>query len=296
MKPDVKCGLCILEWVYGRAIAQNGNKDIPQLFKNIARLLSHEIKASANMGVLCNQAVELIYEFVTPQSDFWEGIKQETNEYVAGLLPQAKLYINKARTSSGRFKRACFLAAAGNVSPMGAPTGGKAFAFPEALAIMDGTGPLPVVIGDVYQAALQSRHIFYVTDNAGEIGFDSLLVAQLKEMGKHVTVAVKEPAYFEDATRVDAVFYNLDRTADKVVTVNKVFVPGKGNSAADRAFRESDLVISKGTGNYDALRGETQGKPALYLLKIKCDPVARGMGIREGRFVVKLDSASTLKT
>jgi uncharacterized protein with ATP-grasp and redox domains len=289
MKPDIKCGLCILEWVYGRAIAQNRKKDIPPLFKNIARLLSHEIGPSANMGVLCNRAVDLIYEYVPPQSDFWEGIKGETNRYVKGLLPQAEAYVNKARTPQGKLQRACALAATGNVSPMGAPVAGKAFAFPEALAIMAGKGPMPAVVGDVYQAVLQSRRVFYVTDNAGEIGFDTLLVAQLKEMGKDVTLVVKEPAYFEDATRADAVFYNLNRTADRVVAVNKVFVPGKGKSAADRAFRQSDLVISKGTGNYDALRGETQGKPALYLLKIKCDPVARDMGISEGRFVVKLD-------
>jgi uncharacterized protein with ATP-grasp and redox domains len=289
MKPDIKCGLCILEWVYGRAIAQNRKKDIPPLFKNIARLLSHEIGPSANMGVLCNRAVDLIYEYVPPQSDFWEGIKGETNRYVKGLLPQAEAYVNKARTPRGKLQRACALAATGNVSPMGAPVAGKAFVFPEALAIMAGKGPMPAVVGDAYQAALQSRRVFYVTDNAGEIGFDTLLVAQLKEMGKDVTLVVKEPAYFEDATRADAVFYNLNRTADRVVAVNKVFVPGKGKSAADRAFRQSDLVISKGTGNYDALRGETQGKPALYLLKIKCDPVARDMGISEGRFVVKLD-------
>lgn len=289
MKPDIKCGLCLLEWVYGRAIAQNRDKDIPQLFKNIARLLSHEMRASANLGVLCNKAVDLIYEFVAPQSDFWEGIKRETNDYVKGLLPQAEAYVNKARTARGKFQRACSLAATGNVSPMGAPAGGKAFSFPEALAIMAGKGLLPVFIGDVYKAASQSRHVFYVTDNAGEIGFDTLLVSQLKEMGKDVTVAVKEPAYFEDATRADAVFFNLNRRADKIVTVNKVFVPGNGQSAADRAFRRSDLVISKGTGNYDALRGETQGKPAIYLLKIKCDQIARDMGIREGGFVVKLD-------
>ena len=247
MKPDIKCGLCLLEWVYGRAIAQSGNKDIPRLFKNIAQLLSHEMQASANLGVLCNKAVDVIYQFVPPQSDFWEGIKGETNDYVKGLLPQANSYVNKARTHRGKFQRACSLAATGNVSPMGAPVGGKAFAFPEALAIMAGKGPTPVVIGDGYTAASQSTHVFYVTDNAGEIGFDTLLVSQLKEMGKHVTVVVKEPAYFEDATRADAVFFNLNHLADEVVTVNKVFVPGNGTSAADRAFRESDLVISKGT-------------------------------------------------
>lgn len=290
MKPDLKCGLCIMEWVYGRATAQNRGKDIPQLFKNIVRLLAHEIGASANIGALCNQAVDLVYEFIPPQSDFWEGIKGATNKYAQGLLPQAEAYVNKAKTPQGKFQRACALAAAGNVSPLGAPMADKAFAFPEALAIMAGDAPLPVFSGDVYKAALQSRQVFYVTDNAGEIGLDTLLISRLQEMGKNVTLVVKEPAFFEDATVADAEFFNLNHLADKVVTVNKVFVPGKGKSDADRAFRQSDLVISKGTGSYEALRGETRGKPAIYLLKIKCDPVARDVGIKEGRFVVKLDT------
>lgn len=289
MKPDINCGICLLEWVYGRAIAQHGGKDMPRLFQNIVHLLSHTMEPAVNLGFLCNEAVDLIDAFVAPPSDFWEGIKRETNNYVKGLLPQAEAYVNKARTPQGKFQRACSLAATGNVSPMGAPAGGKAFSFPEALAIIAGNGPLPLFVGDAYKAASQSSHVFYVTDNAGEIGFDTLLVSQIKEMGKHVTVAVKEPAYFEDATQADAVFFNLHSLADRVVTVNKVFVPGKGKTAADRAFLRSNLVISKGTGNYDALRGETPGKPAIFLLKIKCDPIARDLGIAKGRFVVKLD-------
>ena len=290
MKPDLKCGLCILEWVYGRAIPQNRHKDIPELFKNIAQLLSHKINASANLGYLCNQAVDLIYQFVPPQSDFWSEIKQETNDYVKGLLPQAEAYIQQGGTPQKKFQRACSLASFGNVSPMGAPAGGESFAFPEALAFMTGRGRAPLFIGDAYAAALRSHRVFYTTDNAGEIGFDTLLVSLLKEMGLYVTVTVKEPDFFEDATPADAAFFNLNRLADNVISVNKVFVPGKGRSVADQAFLRSDLVISKGTGSYEALRGETRGKPAIFLLKIKCEPVARDLGIREGRFVVKLDA------
>ena len=278
-----------MEWVYGRTIAQNSNEDIPQLFKNISHLLSREISASANMGALCNKAVDLIYDFVTPQSDFWDSIKGATNEFVKGLLPQAEAFINQSKTVQGKFQRACALAATGNVSPLGAPLAGKAFAFPEAIGIMDGTGRLPTFVGDAYAAVRQSQRVLYVTDNAGEIGFDTLLVSRLKDMGKNVTVVVKEPSFFEDATLADAIFFNLNSIADRIVAVNKVFVPGKDRSTVDRAFRQSDLIISKGTGNFEALFGETKGKSALYLLKIKCESVSRLTNIREGRFVVILD-------
>jgi hypothetical protein len=287
VKPDVKCGLCILEWVYGRTVSQNKNKDIPQLYRNITKLLVHNINGSTNMGAICNDAVDLIYEFVTPQSAFWDSLKQKTNEYVTTLLPKAQAYINKAKTTKTRVERAFYLAATGNVAPMGVPSG--AFTFPEAIDIMEGKGALPVLIGNVYEAVDKASAVLYVTDNAGEIGFDSLLISMLKEMGKKVTVVVKEPAYFEDATIEDARFYGLDHIADKVVTVNKVFVPGKKKSLANQAFRKSDLIISKGTGNYDALRGETNGKAAIFLLKIKCDPIAKDTGVNEGKFLVKLD-------
>lgn len=288
MKPDVKCGLCILEWVYGRTISQNRNKDIPPLFKNIAKLLVHETNAASNLGYICNKAVDLSYEFVTPQSPFWDDLKQKTNAYVKTLLPKAQAYIDKAKTPKEKLERAFSLAATGNVAPMGAPSG--AFTFPELMAMVEGKGPAPVLKGNVYEAVKHATNVLYVTDNAGEIGFDSLLISMLKEMGLKVTVVVKEPAYFEDATMEDALFYGLDGIADKVVTANKVYVPGKGKTSADRAYRKSDLLIVKGTGNYDALRGETKGKAAIFLLKIKCDPIAKDTGVNEGNFIVKLDN------
>jgi hypothetical protein len=287
VKPDVKCGLCLLEWVYGRTVSQNKNSDIPQLYKSITKLLVHNINSSTNLGAICNDAVDLIYDFVTPRSPFWDKLKHETNEYVKKLLPKAQAYIEKARTAKTRLERAFFLAATGNVAPMGVPSG--AFTFPEALDIIEGRGPLPTVQGNVFEAVRNAKNVLYVTDNAGEIGFDSLLITLLKKMGSKVTLVVKEPAYFEDATMEDAAFYGLDRIADKVVTVNKVFVPGKERSPANQAFRKSDLVIVKGTGNYDALRGNTDGKAAIFLLKIKCDPIAKDTGVNEGKFVVRLD-------
>jgi uncharacterized protein with ATP-grasp and redox domains len=287
VKPEAKCGLCILEWVYGRTVSQNKNKDIPQLFKNITKLMVHKIDSSTNLAAICNDAVDLIYEFVTPRSPFWDKLKQKTNEYVKTLLPKAQAYIEKAKTPKTRLERAMYLAATGNVAPMGAPSG--AFTFPELMEMIEGKGPTPVLRGNAYEAALNASRVLYVTDNAGEIGFDSLLISMLKAMGKSVTVVVKEPAYFEDATMEDALFYGLDRIADKVVTVNKVFMPGKDKSPVNQAFRKSDLIIVKGTGNYDALRGETDGKAAIFLLKIKCDPIAKDIGVNEGKFVVKLD-------
>ena len=49
MKPEVQCGLCILEWVYGRAIAPKGNQDMLPLFRAMAELIHREMKPSASV-------------------------------------------------------------------------------------------------------------------------------------------------------------------------------------------------------------------------------------------------------
>ena len=37
------------------------------------------------------------------------------------------------------------------------------------------------------------------------------------------------------------------------------------------------------------MSGETGGKPSVFMLKVKCGPIARETGISEGKVVVKLD-------
>ena len=54
--------------------------DIPLLFKNILHFLSAEITGTPNLGLLCNQAVSLVYEFVPADSDFWKETRRERVE------------------------------------------------------------------------------------------------------------------------------------------------------------------------------------------------------------------------
>ncbi|MBA4418723.1 MAG: hypothetical protein C0392_12565, partial [Syntrophus sp. (in: bacteria)] len=204
MKVDIRCRTCILEWTYGRAICAVNNRQIPELMKDIGLMLAEESNLYANIALLCNRAVEIAYRFVTSESYFWEELKRSANSYVQGLLPRADAYIREGKSAKERFERACFLAAAGNVAPMGVPSIG--FTFDEARAIMEEQGPFPVIIGDAYETSRNARTILYLVDNAGEIGFDGLLIRMLKEMGLKVTIAVKKSAFFEDAIIEDAIF------------------------------------------------------------------------------------------
>jgi hypothetical protein len=127
-----------------------------------------------------------------------------------------------------------------------------------------------------------------VTDNAGEIGFDSLVIREIKELGPKVTLVVKKQTFFEDATMSDARSFHLDELADEVVTVPGFMAPHEIDASLKDLLESTDLVIAKGTGSYEALHGELGIKKAAYLLKIKCKPIARELGMNEGGVIVKL--------
>jgi uncharacterized protein with ATP-grasp and redox domains len=145
------------------------------------------------------------------------------------------------------------------------------------------------VIGDLFGALTGSRHVLYVTDNAGEIGFDSLVIREIKAIGPKVTLVVKKDIFFEDATMDDVYAFGLEELADKIVTVPGFLAPGNIEPSVARIMKASDFVIAKGTGSYESLHGELVGKKAAYMLKIKCKPIARELGMKEGKIIVKVE-------
>ena len=289
MKPLVECAQCILKWTYERAASSANEKQRYELMMAILGVLSREFTPSGNIGFICNRCLDAVSEFILASSPHYNELKVKTNQTVEKLLPAAREFIKKGKRPQDRFERACCLATVGNVSPIGAPSG--AFEFPEAENIMTDTGPLPVVIGDVYRAARDATRVLFLPDNAGEIGFDSLLIEELKEMGLIVTLVVKEDPFFEDATIRDAAHFGLDKLAEDILTTRGVFLPGEGMSSLYDAYGESDLVIAKGVFNFEALNDEVSGKPTIYMLKMKCGPISKKNNVDIGNFIVKLEEA-----
>ena len=289
MKPLVECAQCILKWTYERAASSANERQRYELMRIILDVLSREFMPSGNIGFICNRCLDAVSEFILASSPYYDELKVKTNQAVEKLLPAAREFIKKGERSQDRFERACCMATVGNVSPIGAPSG--AFEFPEAENIMTGTGPLPVVIGDVYGAARDATRVLFLTDNAGEIGLDSLLIEELKEMGLIVTLVVKEDPFFEDATIRDAAHFGLDKLAEDILTTRGVFLPGEGMSSLYDAYGESDLVIAKGVFNFEALNDEVSGKPTIYMLKMKCGPISKKNNVDIGNFIVKLEEA-----
>ena len=62
-----------------------------------------------------------------------------------------------------------------------------------------------------FENALKTHDkVLYLVDNTGEIVFDKLLLAKIREYGLDITIAVKSEPILNDATMVEALDVGLD--------------------------------------------------------------------------------------
>jgi hypothetical protein len=125
----------------------------------------------------------------------------------------------------------------------------------------------------------KTKRILYLADNAGETVFDRLLIEELK---KPVIYAVREKPIINDATREDAYLSGIHEVAEVIST--GCDAPGTILKFCSNEFLEiyknSDLIISKGQGNYEGLSDEP--RPIFFLLKAKCSIIAQDTGVEQG--------------
>jgi hypothetical protein len=275
--------------VYERTASHVPKEERLELIEEVTDAVSRVVNPEANAGALCNRALEAVATGMEMARPFYENFKDQSNERARGLLDAAKGFIHAGGAPREQLERACVLAAASNVAPLSAPSG--VFTFPEAQEIMEGTRQ-GFVFGDVLATLEGARHVLYVADNAGEIGFDSLVIAMIKAMGCKVTLVVKQDPFFEDARMSDVTFFGLDEVVDEVVTMRGFLAPAEATPATAAAYADCDVIVGKGTGAYEALRGETKGKTAIFMLKVKCAPIARETGTGMGTVVVRVEEGA----
>ena len=134
-------------------------------------------------------------------------------------------------------------------------------------------------------AIKKADQIMFISDNAGEIAFDKLLVNRMDK--KKVTYVVKGSAIVNDATMSDAVEVGMDQ----LVTVIDNGAGTQGtllelcSDTFKKAFDDSDLIIAKGQANYETLC-DINDKNFYFLLRAKCNVIAESIGCPQGSFVL----------
>ena len=150
---------------------------------------------------------------------------------------------------------------------------------------------------DIYKA----RSILFIADNAGEIVLDRLLIEwmikNLKQTG--ISFCVRGSSTVSDAIMNDAEEHILGKLPQMALSRMRLIDTGNDIPGADpvsasedfkKAFNESDIVISKGQGNFEVLEGATDSKGKTkniyFLLKTKCSPIARYISAKRGSLIL----------
>ncbi len=214
--------------------------------------------------------------------DPYERVKKRDLDLALGLYPKIKQYVEGAEDSC--LYRALKAAAIGNALDSGVGIrcniGGG---LEEELA-------KPFVLSDVplFRERLDTaKTLLIIGDNTGETVFDRLLLEQLP--GFEIAYAVRSAPIINDATMKDALASGLDRHA-RIIS-SGCDSPGVLLDECTGEFLDifygSDIVISKGQGNFETLSGEKLERDVFFLLKVKCPVVSKIIDVDSNEYVFK---------
>lgn len=116
----------------------------------------------------------------------------------------------------------------------------------------------------------KGKRLLYLTDNAGEIGFDRVFAEQLQKAYPHlqITFCVRGGPAQNDATREDAAAVGIPfpviDNGNTVAGTDLALLSAEAKAALDAA----DVIISKGQGNAETLLG--CGYNIYYAFLVKC--------------------------
>jgi uncharacterized protein with ATP-grasp and redox domains len=233
--------------------------------------------------------IQGIISHATGIADPYRQLKRQYNDVALALVSELQPLVSKAEDP---LLMAIRLAIAGNIVDFGVDNSfSLEQAVQESLTVDFAINDYPE-----FQTQLETANtILYLGDNTGEIVFDKLLVEELLHLGKQVTFAVRGNPVINDATLEDARYVGLTQLVE-VITPGGT-LPGTLLSEASpefqRLFQSADLVISKGQGNFEGL--SEVSRPIFFLLKAKCTPIAKALGVAPGAMIFYCPQAKNSK-
>ena len=228
--------------------------------------------------------VHRIVRSVAKEKDPYKKVKKKSNDLVLTMYPALK---SKVEKSADPLRTAIRLAIAVNIIDFG-PL--QEFNLEKTIKevlkkkfAIDDYEKLKENLKD-------AKTLLFFTDNAGEIGFDKLLVETFLKARRFekISFVVKGGPIINDATLEDAAYVGLcDLPNVEFLNLSNGEAgtgPERTSREVQRWIRNYDLVISKGQGNYEGL---SENNGLFFLLMAKCPVIASDLGVEVGDIVLK---------
>jgi len=277
MKTYLDCIPCFMQQALraGRIATSDENK-LKQILDKTGEMVKtismHDTPAETGMMVYH------IVKEVTGVYDPYKDIKQQHIIETKSIYPELEKLV---ADSDDRLLTAIKIAIAGNIIDLGV---NKEFDIvTDVKNILD--QDFAILDYKAFKKQLRkSNNILYIGDNVGESVFDKILIKELK---KPVKYAVRSIPIINDVTMEDAIASGLEEVAELIDSgcESPGVILDQSTPEFLKLFNKSDLIISKGQGNFEGL--SECNRQVFFLLKAKCPIISNHLGIEEGSIILK---------
>lgn len=279
MRTRLECVPCLVRQALDAARMVSDDESVQeQVVRGALREISG-IDLSLSSPAMGQKIHRLVRE-LSGDPDPYLAAKKRTNRLALDLYPEIR---SRVREASNPLEMAVRMAIAGNVIDFGIGSPIEEDTLRQTVERV-ATAPL---VGDAGAFAGEVKSVgsvLYLTDNAGEIVMDRLLIEELGP--QRVTVAVKGAPVLNDALHADAEAAGLVGLVE--VIDNGSDAPGTILEDCSEAFRQrfsdAGVVIAKGQGNCETLSDVT--RPIWFVLMAKCAVIASDIGCEQGSLVL----------
>ena len=241
-----------------------------------------------NWNTIPPDIADVVFNIIRKESmedDPYRNLKKECNDYAMEMYPELKRIVEQSDTP---LLTAARLAIAGNVIDYGT---GSNFDINKTISRVLEQKFRFDHFSEFVNNLEKAENLVYLTDNAGEIVFDKILLETIMSEYnfRNIFCGVKVTPFINDTTMQDAVYVGIDKM-DGVEIVN-IEVDENRVDHSSKTFpeiiTESNMIISKGQRNFEAL---PDNKKIFFMLLAKCPMIAKELGAEQGDIILKRGS------
>jgi damage-control phosphatase, subfamily I len=219
-----------------------------------------------SIGLMTNAKIQRILKKYAHSGDPYKKEKKKMNLICMDMADEVT---NIIEDSERPFETALRIAIGGNIIDFGQGNNIEAGKIRGAIKQALGQELDNSTISRLKEEIGKAKKILYIGDNTGEIVFDRIFIEKFFPVDRTV-FAVRGGPVMNDATIEDAQITGMADTVKVISTgidMAGALLPCCSEEFM-KEYKEADVIISKGMGNYEALSNED--KNIFFLMKVKC--------------------------
>lgn len=269
MKLNSQCMLCLLRRHIATAETLGSEEQASAFARDLMRALADGPEEQAAPWYT-PEITRLFQKHYGTGEDRYAEEKEQSNRYVLARMETIRQLVAEEKDP---LYAGVQMAILGNYLDFSALQGEVSFEALDQMLPMARTFSLDSETVEQLRRDLErGKNLLYLTDNAGEIGFDRVLLETIQKCYPQIsiTVCVRGGPTQNDATRADATAVGISFP----VIDNGTRIPGTvlalASPALRQALEQSDVVIAKGQANVETLLDNGHGYNIYYAFLVKC--------------------------